>query len=230
MFWSSKRVAVSISNCISIFPCSSRTGTRNPLTSCPIGTGKSNLRPSELSSACSVATRPPTDPITARALATEFMDSFKLFQQTRKIPERNLIRPVGERVTGIIMGLDEYSVASCGRSSSCQHRRQHAITTAAIPCTARTLNRMGGVEDYRIAEFSNPIKRAHISNEVVIAKTDTSLRKDVGRATKVFEFICDVPHIPRSEKLSLFHINRSPSLRRCLNQVGLAAQKSWNLQ
>ena len=125
------------------------------------------------------------------------------------------------------MNIPSHPAAAAARAST---GAKHAVATAAISCTTRTLNRMRGVEDNGITELPNPIERPHIRNEVVIAKTDTSLGKDVGRASEVFEFIRNVSHIPRSEKLSLFHVYRSPSLRRGSNQVGLATQKSRDLQ
>ena len=82
---------------------------------------------------------------------------------------------------------------------------------------------MRGVETDRIAKALHNRDRSHIADEIVIAEGRPSFREKDLIATAALQFFNDVLHIPRSEKLPFFHIDRGGSLCRCRYNVGLTA-------
>ena len=120
----------------------------------------------------------------ASDLAYDFMNSFKLRQQTRQISQRNLGWPVRKGDCRVVVSLNENAIAARRDSSSRQNGRQLAIPPARTSRPAGALDRVRGIEDDGISEFSDPVERSHVSNQVVVAKSYSSFGEDVLAAPK----------------------------------------------
>ena len=89
---------------------------------------------------------------------------------------------------------------------------------------------MGCVKNHVIAGIAQPIKGAHVGNEVVIAKTGSALRETEFLIAKRDQFLGDIAYVPRREKMAFFHIDSTPGFRCGAQQIRLAAKKRRNLQ
>ena len=128
------------------------------------------------------------------------------------------------------MRLDEYAVAPRRHRRPRQHRSEHAIATRRVPRPAGPLHRVGGVENDAVARLANPIQRAHVDHEIVVAKGRPALGEKEPVMAKRRQLLRDVPHVPRREELPLFHIHHAPRLRRRLDQIRLPAEERRDLQ
>ena len=88
---------------------------------------------------------------------------------------------------------------------------------------------MGRIKNHAIAGIAQPIERAHIGNEVVIAKTSATLRETEFLTAERNQFLRDIAHVPRRKKLAFFHIDRTTRFSSCAQEIGLAAKKRRDL-
>ena len=89
---------------------------------------------------------------------------------------------------------------------------------------------MRHVKDNGNSKFTHDWKRAHIHNEIVVAKADSSLRQEDFFATCSACFVDDVSRIARSEELALLHVDCSTGSRRFQDQICLSREKCRNLK
>src|ERR1700730_6455276 len=80
------------------------------------------------------------------------------------------------------------------------------------------------------SELAHDRKRAHIHDEVVIAKTRAALRQKDLCITCLAALFHSMPHVPRRHELSLLDIDRAAAERSRYHEISLAAQKCRDLK
>ena len=89
---------------------------------------------------------------------------------------------------------------------------------------------MGRIKNHAIASLAQPIERTHVGDEVVIAETSAALGETELLIAKRNQFLGDISHIPRREKLTFLDVDSAPRFRSGAQQIGLPAKKRRNLQ
>jgi|SRR5579872_2485408 len=88
---------------------------------------------------------------------------------------------------------------------------------------------MSRIEDDR-RELPHDSERAHVNNKVVISEAGPSLGHKDAIVSRGFAFLDDVFHIPRRHELAFFDVDHALAHGGSDHQVGLAAEKSGNLE
>ncbi len=89
---------------------------------------------------------------------------------------------------------------------------------------------MRRIKDDAISGLANPIKRAHIGDEIIVAKGCSALGETEFFVAEGDEFVGNVSHIQWREELTFFYIDRAIRLRSGTQQIGLSAKKRRDLQ
>src|SRR5947207_1472204 len=146
-----------------------------------------------------------------------------------QILERNLARSIGQRAHRIFVHLHKDTVAPGGHGSPGQYGCKSAITRSRVPRPAGSLNRMRRVKDHAISGLANPIERAHVGHEVVIAERCAPFRETELLATGRCELFSNISDIPWREELAFFHIDCATCFRGGAEQIGLPTKKCRDL-
>src|SRR5579872_1977242 len=80
------------------------------------------------------------------------------------------------------------------------------------------------------SKLAHDRQRPHVHHEIVVSKTRTALRQDDARVPRVLALFDRMAHIPGSDELPLLDIDHAAAQRGCDHQIGLPAQKRWDLQ
>ena len=96
-------------------------------------------------------------------------------KNSRKILMRNLIGTVRGSFGRIFMRFQEDTVDTGGHGGTGKHRGQMAVACGVSATSARTLDRMGGIENGWESLFADPVERAHVGDEVIISEGGTAL-------------------------------------------------------
>ena len=89
---------------------------------------------------------------------------------------------------------------------------------------------MGGVEDDGATGFFHHRQRAHVGDEVVVAKAHAAFTQHDAVIAGAFRFVGDVAHVPRCEELAFFDVDRQALGADVVDEVGLAAEEGRGLQ
>src|SRR5438309_200414 len=108
-----------------------------------------------------------------------------------------------------------------------QHRRKNAVTGSCVPCSTWPLHGMRRIKDDAISGLANPIKRAHIGDEIIVAKGCSALSETEFFVTEGDEFVGNVSHIQWREELTFFNIDRAIRFRSGAQQIGLPAENKY---
>src|SRR4051795_697511 len=127
------------------------------------------------------------------------------------------------------MNLHKNPVATHCHGGPSQSRCEDSIAGGRIPCSTRPLHRMCCVEDHAVSGFAYPMKRAHVSDEIVVTKRGAAFGETKLRVAKSDQFFSNIRYVPRREELTFFDINCPSGLRRCAQQVCLTAEKCRDL-
>src|SRR5690554_489868 len=171
-----------------------------------------------------------TLPQTDRLRLCELVEGDERFQQIAELVQGHHIRTVARRPVGVLMHLHEDGSNSHGHGAPSQHRNKLPLAARGGALPSWLLHGMGGVEDDRAAGLSHDGKAAQIGYQRIVAKGRATFCQQHPIVAGCPDLLRHVAHIPRGKKLPLFHVHHSSSLRGCHEQVGLAAEKSWNLQ
>src|SRR5262249_24587429 len=128
------------------------------------------------------------------------------------------------------MSLDEDPVCAGRHRAACQHGCKFTLPARAVASCSRQLHGMGRVENNRKTASSQNGNRAHVSHQVVVTKSGATFSYQESTASCLFCLCCHLAHFLRGEKLSLLNIDDFAGANGCDDEVGLAAQKSGNLQ
>src|SRR4051812_14766399 len=123
-----------------------------------------------------------------------------MINQPRQVRQRNLVWTVGKRFRGVLVRLNENSVAPCGCGGTCQYRRQDAVSRSTVATAPGPLDGMRGIENDVESRFVDPVERAHIGHEVIIPEGRAAFCKKESVAPERAEFIRDILHVPGREK------------------------------
>ncbi|CSE62155.1 Uncharacterised protein [Shigella sonnei] len=90
---------------------------------------------------------------------------------------------------------------------------------------------VGHVENHRrvTRHFLHNAEAQHIDNQVVIAEVSTAIAKNHFFVAAFFEFINDITHLSRADKLWFLDVNYRTGFRHGFNQVSLASKKRRQL-
>src|ERR1043166_9158107 len=108
-------------------------------------------------------------------LASGFADLDHAGQQFGHLLQRNHVRAVAQGLFGVGMGFDEQAIGRRCHRASRQDRSELALAAGLIAARPRQLDRMRGVEDNRVPELTQDGNRAHVRDEVVVAKRRAAL-------------------------------------------------------
>lgn len=140
------------------------------------------------------------------------------------------VRTVTKRLFRFGMDFHKQAVdASCDGGTG-QWGNELPLTAGRSTGPTGQLDGVGGVIYDRTTEGTHDWQGAHIDHEVVIAKTRTTFDQHDFRTTGPPQFVDGVLHVPGRNKLTFFDIDRFACASRCREQVGLAAEKGWNLK
>src|SRR4030095_11956577 len=109
-------------------------------------------------------------------------------------------------------------------------RNVFGLAAGALSLTAGQLQAVSHIEHYRASERSHDGERPKVHDQVVIPKRSSTLGKEKPIAAGLACLVHNVLHLPGREKLSLLYIHDSACPGRGNNQVGLSAEKRWNLK
>ena len=105
-----------------------------------------------------------------------------------------------------------------------------ALPSALSPCRTRELDAVGGVEYGGVTVPGHDRERAHVDDEVLVAKGRSALGlPDLGAAS-VPKLGDHMEHFLRGQELALLDVDNAAGRRRREQQVGLAAEKGGDLQ
>src|SRR5581483_3964226 len=107
----------------------------------------------------------------------------------------------GKRFARIFVRLDKNTVATGGHRCAREHRRERAVAGSARARAAGSLHGMRRIENNVKTSFANPIKRAHVRDEIVVAEGCAAFREEKFVASEAADFFRDIFQIPRREKL-----------------------------
>jgi hypothetical protein len=162
-------------------------------------------------------------------LTDNAVDGRKLVENRAEFFERNLVGSIAEGFSGIGMGFHEHTVTSGSDRSSCKDWGEISIASAGITFSAGTLHRMGCVKDDADSCFVHPGDRSHIGYEGVVSEAAAAFGHKVIPASESIEFVGYIRNVQGGEKLAFFHIYDPTRFRSRFEQVGLPAEKSWDL-
>src|SRR5262245_7133378 len=128
------------------------------------------------------------------------------------------------------MDFHKKSVHSCAGCRTGQGLHKFTLATGLGSPSTRQLHTMRGVEDHRVAEVPKDGKGPHIHDQIIVTERRPSLGQDDSLVSSLLDFFHRMTHFLRREELTFFHIHHFTSPRRCNKQVGLAAEKGWNLE
>jgi hypothetical protein len=117
-----------------------------------------------------------------------------------------------------------------------RHRRAReglhvlALAAGAVSLPTRQLDRVGRVEDDRVAEGPHDRQPAEIDYQIVIAKTGAPLGEKEILAAGGPHLLDHVCHVARGHELPLLDVHRPAALRARDDEVGLPAQERRHLQ
>src|SRR6267154_2284653 len=103
-------------------------------------------------------------------------------------------------------------------------------SAARMALPAGKLHGMRYVKNYRVARPLQDRERAHIHNQVLVAERGAALGENDFFIPGALHLLHDIAHIPRRQKLRLFHIDNPAGLGRGDQQISLPRQKRGNLQ
>ena len=146
-------------------------------------------------------------------------------KQTFEIFQFERIGPIAHGVVGIFMHFHKKRVDAGGDSGPRQRRDILALPARSIAQSARQLQTVGGVEDHRIAELAHDHQRAHIGNQIIIAKGSAALGEQNLIVAGGEDFVEHVAHVPGREKLPFLYVDDFSRARHRQNKIGLAAEK-----
>ncbi len=144
--------------------------------------------------------------------------------------EWNLVRSVGKGVGGIRVDFHEDAIDAGGDGCAGKDRGEFAISAGGAAESAGALHRVGGVKDDGQAFLADPVKRAHVGDEVVIAEGGAALGDQEAIATEGAHFVPDVDGVPGGEELAFFDVHGAAGFSGGFEQVGLAAEEGRDLE
>src|SRR6266850_5148710 len=154
----------------------------------------------------------------------------KAFQQSGHLPQWNHVRPVAQCVVRLRVRLDENAGGSRRQRATGQHRREFPLPTCPVAAAPGKLHRMGRVENYRKTKPPQNRDGSHVRHQIVVTERSAALSHEEPSATRFLRLPHDLPHLRWGQKLSFLQIDDAASLDRGGYEVGLAAEKSWDLQ
>ena len=122
------------------------------------------------------------------------------------------------------------SVDAGGHGGAGQDGGESSVTARTAPEASGALDGVSGIENNAKAQLSYPAKRAHIGDEIVVAEATAAFGDENLVATRVAELVGNVFNVPRGKELALFDVYRPSGECACDEEVGLAAEKGWNLK
>ncbi len=116
-------------------------------------------------------------------------------------------------------------------TGSCQLSHLSTATAGSCAKWIATLQCVGNVENHRriTRHFLHDAEAQHINNQVVIAEVSTAIAKNHFFVAAFFEFINDITHLSRADKLRFLDVNYRTGFRHGFNQVSLASKKRRQL-
>src|SRR5947199_8282322 len=86
------------------------------------------------------------------------------------------------------------------------------------------------IENHTITSLAHPVERAHVCDKGIVAKCCPPLGKAKLRVAKSDEFLSDVAHVPRRQKLTFFDVDRATGFCGGTQQIRLPAEEGRDLQ
>src|SRR5262249_58465 len=86
------------------------------------------------------------------------------------------------------------------------------------------------IEKHVITRITHPVEGAHVGDQIVISERGTTLGKAKLRSAKRNQFLGDVSHIPRSQELAFFYVDRTIRFRSNTQEIRLPAEERRDLQ
>src|SRR3546814_18251600 len=93
-------------------------------------------------------------------------------EQLLQISNRHHVGPIRWRVVGVFMRLDEHRRTTDCNGGAGKHRHEAAFANTAGALAAGLLDRMGGIEHYRIAGFRLEDRKGVVSGKSVYVRGD----------------------------------------------------------
>ena len=91
-----------------------------------------------------------------------------------------------------------------------QHRSERRVPGGGVARASGPLHRMRRIEDHVISSLAQPGERAHIGDEIVVAKCRAALGKEKHLRAERVQFLGDVAHIPGREELAFLTFTTRP--------------------
>jgi hypothetical protein len=101
--------------------------------------------------------------------------AMSLIKQVLDEFERNLVRAVGEGVGGVRVDFHEEAVHAGGDGGAGEDGCEFAVAAGGSAESAGALDRVGGVENDWQTLLADPVERAHVGDEVVVAEGGAAL-------------------------------------------------------
>jgi len=158
------------------------------------------------------------------------VDFAELAEDLGEFCEGDLIGAIGKGFGWIRVSLDEDTIAASSNSSAGKNGGKFAIAPRSSTESARTLHRVGGVKDGAIAELAHPVERAHVGDEILIAKSSAALGEHEVFTADGLELVGDVFDIPGGHELAFFDIHGATRLTGGEDEIGLTGQEGGYLE
>ena len=156
--------------------------------------------------------------------------AIKFSSNRRQRPQRHHRRTLAGGVVRVLVRLDEDGGDADRRGGAREDRRKFALTARPVAEAARLRHGMGRVEHDRVAGLRHDRQRAHVDDQRVVAEARAALAQQDLLVAGRGDLCGDVLHVPRRQELALFDVDRLAGRARRQQQIGLAAEKSRDLQ
>ena len=162
-------------------------------------------------------------------LADGALDGEQRFQQRLEELQVEGVGTVGLGIGRVIVDFDEEAVDARGDSGAREQRNVLGLAAADAVGRRGLLHGVGGVKDDG-RKPPHDGQRTEIDNQVVIAEGCAALGKEDSLVARGVDFLNAMAHIPWSDELAFLDVVRAAGFTGGHQQVGLAAQKSGNLE
>src|SRR5438309_802249 len=151
-------------------------------------------------------------------------------QQFRHLRERNHVRPIAQGAIWFGMRLYENAIGAGYNGAARQHRSELALAARLVSAASWQLNRMRGVEDHRDAKGFHDWNGPHVGNQIVVTESGPTLGDHELASAGLGGLFDDLSHFCGRKELTFLDVHDFSGLDGGVDQVGLTAQKCWNLK
>lgn len=166
-------------------------------------------------------------------LGDRLVDCKELLEDVGQVVEVEGIGAVGFGMLRVVVDLEEDAVDACRHCRAGEHGNELGLTPRDTVLGGRRLYRVSSVEDDG-GELAHDGKRAHVNDEVVVAKAGSSLGEGDAVAAAVANLFDGVAHVGGGNELTLLDVDGAAVLLGGLGggdeEIGLAAEEGGDLE